>query len=180
MLWQSTKHGVTPYVMPKVDENVFFHMMQSLRTPTGFGAALKNNLSQKDKFSNLKSHDYNNVIRFMLPIAICGFVIERVCQTMFKLMRLFCWVCSKNVDVRDLDLMKKKSTIMMSLLQMQLPTSFFDSQIHLISHLVEEVAIGGLVSYYWMFPIERYVKTLKGFVRQKSRPKGSMVEGYLM
>jgi hypothetical protein len=27
MLWQSIEHGVTPYVMPKVDENVFFHTM---------------------------------------------------------------------------------------------------------------------------------------------------------
>jgi len=39
-------------------------------------------------------------------------------------------------------------------LEMQLPTSFFDIQIHLNSHLVEEVAIGGHVSYRWMFPIK--------------------------
>jgi hypothetical protein len=118
----------------------------------------------------------------MLPIAIHGFVTEGVCQSMSKLARFFRWVCSKNVDIRDLDLMKKKSAIMTSLLQMQLPMCFFDSQIHLISHLVKEVAIGGLVSYCWMFPIdsERYLKTLKGFVRQKSRPKGRMVEGYLV
>jgi hypothetical protein len=63
---------------------------------------------------------------------------------------------------------------------MQLPTSFFDSQIHLISHLVEEVAIGGPISYRWMFPIEQYLKTLKGFVRQNSRPEGSMGESYLV
>jgi hypothetical protein len=116
----------------------------------------------------------------MLPIAIRGFVTKGVCQVVFKLARFFRWVCSKNVDVRDLDLMKIESAIVMSLLEMQLPTSFFDSQIHLISHLVEEVAIGGLVSYRWMFPIERYLKILKGFVRQNSRPKGSMGEGYLV
>jgi hypothetical protein len=68
----------------------------------------------------------------------------------------------------------------MNLWEMQLPPSFFDSQIHLISHLVEEVAIGGPISYRWMFPIERYLKTLKGFVRQNFRPKGSMGEGYLV
>ncbi len=27
MLWQSTEHGIAPYVMPKVDQNVFFHTM---------------------------------------------------------------------------------------------------------------------------------------------------------
>jgi hypothetical protein len=101
----------------------------------------------------------------MLPIAIRGFVIKGVRQAVFRLDRFFRWVCSKNVDVKDLDLMRIESTIVMSFLEMQLPTSFFDSQIHVISHLVEEVAIGGPISYCWMFPIERYLKTLKGFVR---------------
>ncbi len=54
----------------------------------------------------------------MLPIAIRGFVTEEVCHVMFKLARLVCWVCSKNVDIRDLDLMKTESAIMMSLLEM--------------------------------------------------------------
>jgi hypothetical protein len=56
----------------------------------------------------------------------------------------------------------------MIFLEMQLPTSFFDSQIHLNSHLVEEVAIGSPFSYRWMFPIEWYLKTLKGFVKHNS------------
>jgi hypothetical protein len=146
MLWQSIEHGIAPYVMPKVDQNVFFHTMQSLRTPTGFGVTLKNRLSQKEKFSNLKAHDYSNLIRFMLPIAICGFVTEGVRQVVFRLAKLFRWVCSKNVDVRDLDLMMIKFAIVMSLLEMQLSTFFANSQIHLIFHLVEEVAIGDLVS----------------------------------
>jgi hypothetical protein len=90
----------------------------------------------------------------MLPITIRGFVTEGVHQAVFKLARFFCWVCSKNVDVKDLDFMKIESAIVMNLLEMQLPTSFFDNQIHLIFHLVKEVAIGGLVSYHWMFLIE--------------------------
>jgi hypothetical protein len=54
----------------------------------------------------------------MIPIAIYGFVIEGVCQVMFRLIRLFCWVCSKNADVKDFDLMRKWSTIVMNLLEM--------------------------------------------------------------
>jgi hypothetical protein len=80
MLWQSIEHGVAPYVMPKVDHNVFFHTMKSLKTLTRFGIALKNSLSQKDEFSSFKSLDYSNFICFMLPIAIRGFVTKGVCQ----------------------------------------------------------------------------------------------------
>jgi hypothetical protein len=60
----------------------------------------------------------------MLPVTICGFVIEGVRKIVFRLAKLFHWVCSKNVDVRDLDLMRTKSAVVMSLLQMQLPTFF--------------------------------------------------------
>jgi len=116
----------------------------------------------------------------MLPIAIYGFVIEGFCQVVFRLVKLFHWVCSKNVDVRDLDLKRIKFAIVMNLLEIQLPMSFFDNQIHFISHLVEEVAIGGPIPYCWMFPIKWNLKTLKGFVRQNSWPEGSMDEGYFM
>jgi hypothetical protein len=60
----------------------------------------------------------------MLPIAIRGFVTEGVCQAVFKLVRLFHWVCSKNVDVKDLDLMRTELAIVMNLLEMQVSTSF--------------------------------------------------------
>ena len=30
-----------------------------------------------------------------------------------------------------------------------------------------------------MYPIERYMKTLKGYVRNMARPEASMVEGYI-
>jgi hypothetical protein len=48
----------------------------------------------------------------MFPIAIHGFLTKRVHQAIFRLVIFFCWVCSTNVDVRDLDLMRTKSSIM--------------------------------------------------------------------
>jgi hypothetical protein len=42
----------------------------------------------------------------MLPIALRGFVTKGVPQVVFKLTRLFHWVCFKNVDVKDLDFMR--------------------------------------------------------------------------
>ena len=30
-----------------------------------------------------------------------------------------------------------------------------------------------------MYPVEKYLRTLKGYVRNKAHPEGSMVEGYL-
>lgn len=40
--------------------------------------------------------------------------------------------------------------------------------------------MGGPVQYRWMYFPERYLGKLKGYVRNKSRPEGSIAEGYLV
>ncbi|MCO5586268.1 hypothetical protein L7F22_040207 [Adiantum nelumboides] len=60
------------------------------------------------------------------------------------------------------------------------PTSILNIQVHLLVHLVDEVEIAGTVHARWMFFLERFMKTLKGFVRQRARPKGSMAKGWMV
>ncbi|VVA36915.1 PREDICTED: LOC107484759 isoform [Prunus dulcis] len=52
--------------------------------------------------------------------------------------------------------------------------------VHLIMHLADEVAIAGPAPYRWMYPIKRYLQTLKKYLWNKSYPKGSMEQGYLV
>ena len=40
--------------------------------------------------------------------------------------------------------------------------------------------IAGTMHTQWMFFLERFMKTLKGFVRQRARPEGSMAEGWMV
>jgi hypothetical protein len=56
--------------------------------------------------------------------------------------------------------------------------TFFNSQVHLLVHLVQEVRLAGSVHYRWMYFLERYMKELKGYIRQLAHPKGSMAIGY--
>ena len=62
----------------------------------------------------------------------------------------------------------------------ELPMSFMDLQVHLLIHLVDEVELVRVVSCRWMFFLERYMKKLKGFVRQRTKPEGFMAEGYIL
>lgn len=64
-------------------------------------------------------------------------------------------------------------------IKMYLPLFILDIIFHNIIHLVEEVELHGLVSIRWMYFQQRFLKQLKDFVRQRSRPKGSIAEGYL-
>ncbi|XP_065860184.1 uncharacterized protein [Euphorbia lathyris] len=60
------------------------------------------------------------------------------------------------------------------------PPAFFDVMVHLAVHLATEAKLGGPVQYRWMYPIERFLRKLKCYVRNKSRPEGSMAEGYIV
>ncbi|KAL4301596.1 hypothetical protein AHAS_Ahas17G0316700 [Arachis hypogaea] len=60
------------------------------------------------------------------------------------------------------------------------PPSFFDIMIHLPIHLANKVRLGGLVQFRWMYPLERYMCTLKSYVRNRSRLEGSIAESYLV
>jgi hypothetical protein len=49
---------------------------------------------------------------------------------------------------------------------------------HLVIHLVEELDICGPIHIRWMYPMERYMKALKGFVQNMAPSEGIMGMGY--
>ena len=61
----------------------------------------------------------------------------------------------------------------------EMPIAFMDIQVHLLIHLVD-IEIAHFISTRSMFFVERVLKLLKEFIKQKSRPKGSMCEGYMV
>ena len=62
----------------------------------------------------------------------------------------------------------------------ELLSNFVDLHIHLLIHLVDEVELVEVVSCHWVFFLERYMKKLKGFVRQRKYPEASMEERYII
>lgn len=89
------------------------------------------------------------------------------------------WITSKEIDIRSLPQKKLECIELLCLMERELPTSFFDIQVHVLIHLIEEIELAGVVSTRWMFWVERYMGVLKGFVHQRARPEGSMAEGWL-
>jgi hypothetical protein len=76
--------------------------------------------------------------------------------------------------------LKKDVGIIVCILEKKFPPTFFDIMIHLLLHVVEELNVCELVHSHWMYPIERMMKVLKGYVRNMSQLERSMVEGYVL
>ncbi|KAM0885306.1 hypothetical protein ACQ4PT_030396 [Festuca glaucescens] len=67
----------------------------------------------------------------------------------------------------------------LSILETIFPPSFFDSMVHLMVHLPSQVRLGGTVLCRNMYPVERFLMTLKRYVRTRSHPEGSIAECYI-
>ncbi|XP_040383359.1 uncharacterized protein LOC102710555 isoform X1 [Oryza brachyantha] len=67
----------------------------------------------------------------------------------------------------------------LSLLETMFLPSFFDIMVHLMVHLPTQARLAGPVHYRNMYPVERFLMRLKGYVRTKSHPEGSIAESYV-
>ena len=132
------------------------------------------------KISGLKSHDFHILLETLLPLAIDGLLPEEVSKPLIVLSNFFKALCSKVLSVDDLEKMESQIAIALCQLEMIFPPSFFDVMMHLPVHLASEAMIAGPVQYRWMYPIERYLRTLKNYVRNLACPEGSIAEGYLI
>nr|CAN78569.1 hypothetical protein VITISV_021512 [Vitis vinifera] len=86
---------------------------------------------------------------------------------------------SKVVDVSALDKLQNDLVVTLCLLEKCFPPSFFDIMLHRTVHLAREVRLCGPVYLRWMYPFERFMKVLKGYVRNRNWPEGCIAECYI-
>jgi len=96
------------------------------------------------------------------------FSITRLCS-------FFNSIGKKVIDPLNLEELQQEIVIVLCQLEMFFSPSFFDIMVHLIVHLVREIILCALVYLRWMYPVERYMKILKG-----DRPKASIIERYIL
>jgi hypothetical protein len=89
-------------------------------------------------------------------------------------------ICSKEIGVEELDNISILIRETICRLEMTFPPGFFlDIMMHFPVHLAEEAKLGGPVCHRWMYQVERYLCTLKGYMRNKAHPEGSLAKGYI-
>lgn len=167
------------WIFTKADFASFLKVIESIKAPRNYGPLWEHKFVE-NKISGMKTHDYHNLLHDLLPIAIRDTLNENLRSIVYRLGELFRWLCAKEIKVSEVDGMKTMALELMCDMEKNIPPSFFDIQVHLIWHLVLEVEMCGPVSGRWMYFLERYMKDLKGWVRQRARPEGSMAEGYIL
>ena len=90
----------------------------------------------------------------LLSIEKHGSLPKKVCSALIDLSCFFREMCSKVLNVEDVEHLEKIITVMCQLEKI-FPPSVFTIMVHLVTHLATEAKIAGPVHYRWMYPIER-------------------------
>ena len=169
------------FSLNKQEKDIFLNVLKNVKVPDGYASNISRCVHLKPhKLSGLKSHDCHILMQQLLPLAIRKVLPKQVRLTLIELCNFFKELCSKVLHPNDLTRLDVQIAKTLCQLEKYFPPSFFDIMVHLPIHLAYEALIGGPIQYHWMYPIERYLSTLKSYVRNRSHPEGSIAEGYLI
>ncbi|XP_059633404.1 uncharacterized protein LOC132276140 [Cornus florida] len=139
-------------------------------------------LSGDEILEKLEQLDHIRDVNFgkrLLPVGIRGCLYHDICNALAKLGIFFEELCYRTLKVEVLEALERDIALILCKLEMIFPPTFFDIMVHLAVHLPQEALIAGPVQYRWMYPIERFLCTLKSYVHNKARPEGSIAEAYV-
>ena len=155
----------TPYVMTADERQTFVGIIQELKAPTSYASSLKKRIHpETNKMKGLKAHDYHILMQQVLPLCVRTILPKGPRLAIIRLSRVFQRICAKTLDPSSMKELREEAAMTLCILEKEFPPSLFNVMTHIMYHLVEELDLCGHVHTRWMYPIERYMKTLKNFV----------------
>ncbi|XP_019223770.1 PREDICTED: uncharacterized protein LOC109205511 [Nicotiana attenuata] len=168
----------TFFTMSQQEKDLFYEVLQNAKFRDGYASNISRCV-RKRKLSGLKTHDCHVIMQELLPLALRRSVDKRVSSILIELCTFFRVLCSKELKLEELNLLEEKIPETLSTMEKLFLPGFFTVMIHLVIHLATEAKHAGPVHYRWMYPIERYLGTLKSYVRNRACPEGSIAEAYI-
>ncbi|WVZ03365.1 hypothetical protein V8G54_024171 [Vigna mungo] len=159
-LWpdDNGRYHLTLFSLTRDTKMLFLKTLKNVLVPDGYSSNISRCVDDvQHKISGLKSHDCHIIMEQLLSLAIRNLLPNHVTTTLVEFCPFFKALCSKSLNLEDLDMLQNCIVVTLCHLKMLLPPSFFTVMVHLTVHLVEEAKLGG----------------------NKAQPEGSIAEGYL-
>ncbi|GJV30950.1 hypothetical protein Tco_1391350 [Tanacetum coccineum] len=165
------------YHFTKDEKQKVLNFLASIKFPDGFASNISRCLKEGElQLSRMKSHDFYIFIQKLLPLSIRGSLTKEARLVLYELSDFIQILCARNMYIDVLEKQEEKIAIILCKLESMFPPPFFDIMTHLLIHLPFEAKKGGPFQYRWMFPFERKMRALKGYVKNTARPKGCIAE----
>ncbi|KAK1692699.1 hypothetical protein QYE76_009396 [Lolium multiflorum] len=158
----------------------FFKCLLEVKFPLGYAGLIRRWLDPTKKiFSGMKSHDCHVMMMQILPVAIRGIMEPHVRATLTDLCNVFDVITRKSITVKKLGRLQEEIVTILCEMEMYFPPAFFDIMVHLLVHIVDDIEDLGPAFLHNMMALERMNGFIKGYVRNRAHPDGSIVQGFL-
>jgi len=164
------------HTLSRKEKQIFCQCLRSVKVSQGYSSNISSLISMQDlKLVSLKSHDCHVMMQQLLLVTFRAILHTFVRGILTRLCMFFNAICKKVINHRVLDDLKNEAIRLLCQLEMYFPPSFIDIMVHLIIHLVREIGLCGPIFLRWMYLVERYMKILKGYVKNQYRPEASII-----
>ncbi|XP_062119156.1 uncharacterized protein LOC133832894 [Humulus lupulus] len=170
------------HTLSKLEKELFCKRLFSLKVPDGYSSNIRNCVSMEQcKLMGLKSHDCHILMQQLLPVAIKGLMPLGPRDAIIRLCTFFNRICQCVLDRESIMTLENDVIETLCLLERFFPPSFFDVMIHLVVHIGREARLFYVNILLMMSNcvINRRMKILKDYVRNRARPEGCIAECYL-
>ncbi|XP_074325524.1 uncharacterized protein LOC141663604 [Apium graveolens] len=166
--------------MTNEEKDLFCSVLKNAKLPYGSASNSSRCVHMKErKVSGYKSHDAHFFMHYLLQFAVKKSLKPEVAVPFIRLGAFLRGIWSKVIDLSDLKRLQTEIIEIICQFETIFIQAFFDVMVHLLIHLCQEIEFGGPAHVRSMWPIERYLNKLKSYVRNRSKPEGCIVEGYL-
>ncbi|XXG52384.1 hypothetical protein AAC387_Pa03g0738 [Persea americana] len=168
----------TQYTMSKDEKDVFLSVMKGVEVLNEYCSNIAKRVNMKERtLQGLKSHDNHILIQQLPPISIWNCLPKNVVAPLIEVSNFFGQLSSRVHRIYELNGLQERIVMTLYHLEKKFPPAFFDVMVHLTIHLTSEALLGGPVQFKWMYPIKKYMSTLKRYVRNRARPEASIAKG---
>ena len=168
------------FTLSQKETDQFFKCLYGIKVSSGYSGKISRYLDEKkQRFSGMKSHDCHVMMTQLLPVALRGIMDTHVRETLIGLCNFFDVISQKSISIKQLRRLKEEIVVILCELEMYFPPAFFDIMVHLLVHVVDDIIDLGPTFMHNMMAFERMNGVIKGYVRNRARPDGSIVQGFL-
>ena len=145
----------------------FCKFLKGVKFLDGYAANLAKSISADGTkvVGKLKMHTCHVLLRRIIPANLRGFVPKDVYEAVLELGNFFRQLCSRTLRKEVMEKLKQNIPIILCKLEKIFPPAFFNVMVHLVVHLPDEALLTGPIHYGWMYPIGRWLGTLKNLLR---------------
>jgi hypothetical protein len=138
------KRTRTPYCLKPAERKEILRWLKKLKFPDSYTSNIKQIVNvSTGKLNGLKSHDYDIIIKRLMPVMFRGYFDADLWKIFTELSYFYRQICAKQVSKSMMQKLEKEIMVLVYKMEKTFLPGWFNAMQHLLVHLPWEAKVGG-------------------------------------